>query len=195
MSASGITHDLNGVLTIMLGWVELARRDEIDPQQRAAALEILERGARRALAIVRDRQDGGHPAGTGFSAVAVDAVIEELLDFHRLVFERKRIDVVVDLEPGLMWEGDAVGLFRVIENLLGNAAEAMNDGGHLRVESGFLANGRLGVVVEDDGPGVDPSIAGRLFDHGFTTKADGEGGRVSHPRDHTQLRGLSSRIS
>jgi signal transduction histidine kinase len=73
-------------------------------------------------------------------------------------------------------------LTQVFTNLLINAYEAMNGTGRVvisaqptRIEDG--ADGRSAVVVEfqDNGPGMAPDIADRIFGPFFTTKAQGSG--------------------
>jgi len=67
-------------------------------------------------------------------------------------------------------------------NLLINAYEAMNGSGRvtisarsMRIEDG--GDGREAVCVEfrDNGPGMPPDVADRIFNPFFTTKAQGSG--------------------
>ena len=69
---------------------------------------------------------------------------------------------------------DARLVSRVLANLIGNAVDALTSGGSIRVAAG-RENGRIGVVVEDDGPGVAPEILPRLFDPYFSAKSGGTG--------------------
>ncbi len=64
---------------------------------------------------------------------------------------------------------------RVVENLVRNAAEAMPDGGHLRVET--RRDGERAIMtVLDDGPGLAPEIEGELFEPFVTSgKKNGTG--------------------
>jgi nitrogen fixation/metabolism regulation signal transduction histidine kinase len=67
-----------------------------------------------------------------------------------------------------------------MHNLIKNAQEAMDGhpGGEIRVETALIAEAEGPVVeicVEDDGPGIEPDLLGRLFDPYVTTKAKGTG--------------------
>lgn len=55
--------------------------------------------------------------------------------------------------------------------MLGNAIEAAGDGGTVRllVKAG---PGRLGIWVEDSGPGIDPGEVDQIFRRGVSSKAD-----------------------
>jgi signal transduction histidine kinase len=60
-------------------------------------------------------------------------------------------------------------------NLLTNAAQAMGDrGGTIRVST-QSRDGRVLLIVSDDGPGIPADVLPRIFDPFFTTKDVGEG--------------------
>lgn len=68
-------------------------------------------------------------------------------------------------------------LTRVLVNLVKNAAEAMPRGGRIRIrlseqagEAGGAA--RLAIAVEDDGPGIPERVRERVFEPGYTTRAE-----------------------
>lgn len=65
-------------------------------------------------------------------------------------------------------------LKQVFLNLLINAVQAIGDGGTVRVSTRHQ-EGAIVVRVEDDGPGIAPTVLERVFDPFFTTKPEGEG--------------------
>ena len=75
-------------------------------------------------------------------------------------------------------------LTRILVNLVKNSAEAMPSGGRILID---LREGaaepesppKLMLTIEDNGPGIPPSVLKRLFDPGFTTRSKiaGEGNR------------------
>jgi len=76
--------------------------------------------------------------------------------------------------------GDAEALRGVFVNLFLNAAEAMTDGGELRISSEVVAGPRgapavIRVRVADQGPGVSGEVADRIFEPFFSTKGEGTG--------------------
>lgn len=75
-------------------------------------------------------------------------------------------------------EGDALALRQILINLVQNAQQAAGQQGSVTVT--FTNEERAGrpfvvVAVEDDGPGLDPSMRRRLFEPLMTTKRTGIG--------------------
>jgi signal transduction histidine kinase len=63
---------------------------------------------------------------------------------------------------------------RVLVNVLANAAEATRAGGTITVTTRFDENAQT-IEVADDGVGIDPGVADRVFDPFVSTKPDGVG--------------------
>ncbi|MGO2188712.1 MAG: sensor histidine kinase [Microbacterium gubbeenense] len=78
-----------------------------------------------------------------------------------------RLEADIDVESDV---DDHVLL--VVANLCRNAGEAGAARVHLTLRE---ADGRFVGVVDDDGPGIAPETAGRLFARGYTTKTDPSG--------------------
>lgn len=72
-------------------------------------------------------------------------------------------------------EGDPTQLRQVITNLLDNALDAASPKGAVRCSLLALGANQVLLVVEDTGPGVDPSVRSRLFEPLVTTKPRGIG--------------------
>ncbi len=70
----------------------------------------------------------------------------------------------------------AVGgqLNQVWTNLLDNAADAVGEGGRVRIDT-FVEDDEVVVEVTDNGPGIPPEVQARVFEPFFTTKPPGQG--------------------
>lgn len=169
-AAEGLAHDLNNLLTSLIGWAEIARREDLDPARRRAALEVIERCAHQARSMAARCIEGSPLPAEARSRIDIASLIDDVLVLHSIELERGRIEARADSRPGLACDGDRGALFRVLDNLVLNAVDAMPGGGLLRVSAAAAEGGRLRIAVEDSGPGVDPAAAGRLFERSFTTK-------------------------
>jgi signal transduction histidine kinase len=114
-------------------------------------------------------------------AVSLGAVVERSA---ALVFAGVRGGPALSLDPsldGLRLRCDQDRLVQVLVNLLQNAHDALRGQagstrtGSIAVSAQQEPAGEVCIVVEDDGPGIDPRVQGRLFEPFTTTKPPGEG--------------------
>jgi signal transduction histidine kinase/CheY-like chemotaxis protein len=185
----GIAHDFNNMLAIIIGSLDIARRNRSTNQDRvdrgiAAALNGAERAATlvaRLLAFSR-RQP--------LSPVPIDAnrLVQGMLDLlRRTLGERVSVETIL---PKDVWPcfADPGQLENAILNLSVNARDAMmTTGGRLTIETANVtigpsqATAELGageyvlIAVVDDGTGMPPEVIRRAFDPFFTTKEVGKG--------------------
>ena len=68
-------------------------------------------------------------------------------------------------------------LLQIVTNLLANACDAVRDhaGGTVAIRTAQLDSERVAIEVIDDGSGIAKENLERIFNHGFTTKANGNG--------------------
>jgi signal transduction histidine kinase/PAS domain-containing protein len=97
-----------------------------------------------------------------------------------LVFAGVRGGPTVELDAsldGLRVRCDQDRLVQVLVNLLQNAHDALRgrSAAHVRITAEGVDDGSVHIAVEDDGPGIDARVQGRLFEPFTTTKPPGEG--------------------
>ena len=191
--ASGMAHDFNNVLGIVIANLELLQDQMIDPASAVASAEELRVDALSAAL---------HGAELTHRLLAFarrqplrpqDVDVNELVRFTSRMLVRllgEHIDLVLQLDPAL-WvvSVDPVQMEAALTNLASNARDAITLGGqltiatrNLRVESDDTTeSGQLGpgdyVVIEvvDTGASIPDSIIDRVFDPFFTTKEHGKG--------------------
>jgi two-component system, cell cycle sensor histidine kinase and response regulator CckA len=188
--ASGIAHDLNNMLTPIIGVAQLLplKFPNLDNQTQRL-LQILDQSAHRGADLVKQILSfssgvEGKPTNTQVSDL--------LLEIQKIIQQTfpKNIELLIDL-PDDLWlvAADATLLHQVFMNLCVNARDAMPNGGklsiaaknvvidenyasmHLDAQSGSY----LVVTVADTGIGIQPKILNNIFDPFFTTKEIGKG--------------------
>jgi len=98
------------------------------------------------------------------------------VDFAVQVHSRYEDELTLDVAPELPTVlADEGQLRQALLNLLRNAREAMPKGGHIAVRVRGSGDGGVTLIVEDDGPGIDPALRQHLFEPFFTTKSHGTG--------------------
>lgn len=100
----------------------------------------------------------------------IEGVLEELAPHLRAHDVRVDESELADVK----WVGDVSLLRRAVVNLILNAVDVMVDGGELTVVSLQTPRG-LEIEIGDSGPGISESIASKLFEPFFSTKATGTG--------------------
>jgi signal transduction histidine kinase len=89
----------------------------------------------------------------------------------------KRVKLDLDLaKPDPVALVDAAQIRQCLVNLLRNAAEAVvaKGSGTITIRTG-RSRDRIEIAVSDDGVGIPPDVAARLFDPTFSTKKGGSG--------------------
>ncbi len=89
-------------------------------------------------------------------------------------------EVSLEIDPALYdvkVYADVSQLERAIMNLVFNAVDAVDRDGHVWIRGGASQEkaSHTCIVIEDDGPGIEPSLLNRVFDPFFTTKDTGTG--------------------
>ena len=139
--------------------------------------EILSRsrqGLGRIQQIVRDLRDFARMDGTEMETADLNASIELTVDIVRVQAKKKGVQIDARLQALPAVACFPAKVNQVILNLLTNAIDACEEGGRV-VLSTAAGDDVIRIVVQDNGPGVDPAIRARLFDPFVTTKAPGEG--------------------
>lgn len=180
--AAGIAHDINNVLGIILGNVQLAKRKMGENSPLERSIECIELAARDAAETVRRLREIGKPVDSaGYQVVDLNNIAEDVM---RVVIpawsenglnEGGRISVKTDLVFDARVMGNAAELREALSNLLINAAQAIEGKGKI-VISTFNDGGFAGLTVRDSGIGMSQETLERLFDPFFTTRgAEGTG--------------------
>jgi CheY-like chemotaxis protein/two-component sensor histidine kinase len=92
------------------------------------------------------------------------ATINRAIESTAPLINRKRHRFELELDVDSVWmEGDPIRLTQIFENLIANAAKYTDEGGEIRLEL-RVAGAQAVVEVADNGLGLDPRLAGRIFD-------------------------------
>ncbi|MGE0190790.1 MAG: sensor histidine kinase [Planctomycetota bacterium] len=171
--AGGVAHEFNNLLGGILGCLESAK-SEVGEGRAREDLAVAERTARRASALVRALLDVARPGERAFAAVDLDELADDVARAAEPFARREGVDLVRHRGEVPAVLGDAGQLHQVVLNLVTNALQAAGRGGHVQLATA-RAQGRVELVVEDDGPGVPPELVDRIFEPFYTTRDGGTG--------------------
>jgi len=168
--AAGVGHDVNNLLTPVLGFAELAREAAGDRARVERYAAEIERSAGAASELVERLLQLARQSATAPVELVADQAVQSTLPLLRALAGAS-VRLTAELEAGAakirLRPGD---LEQVLLNLVANAREAMQGGGSIRLRTRADEAGRWELRVDDDGSGIAPDHLARLFDPGFTTK-------------------------
>jgi signal transduction histidine kinase len=173
--ATGIAHDINNPLQLIMGFAENLIEERDLPTIREQAREIVE-AVKRTSAICQDltRYSRQSSASDG-SLVPINGKLDEALKIARYAARLHDIDVVKHYAQGAAVRGNQDELLHVFVNLITNAVQAMEQvGGTLTLETRVTAD-TVDVRVSDTGCGIAPELKEKIFEPFFTTKPPGKG--------------------
>jgi PAS domain S-box-containing protein len=190
--ASGIAHDINNILTPILGFAQLLPRQLPDlNEQNRRLLKIMTDNAKRGAELVKQILlfSRGEPEKPVF--VQLKYLIKEI---ERIIKETFPKSIEINCDRSLQAENwtvlaDPTQIYQVLMNLCVNARDAMPNGGKLTIaaENRFFdqnyarinLEAKVGnyvvITVSDTGCGIPREIQERIFEPFFTTKESGKG--------------------
>ena len=190
--SSGVAHDFNNALAIILGNTELLARqvDTLNPEQVKKQLKVIETAALDAAETVKRIQEFTRiRVDKQFSIVDINKIVEEVREMSKPRWKDQSqekgigIDLMVVLEndlPHVM--GNPSELREVLTNMIFNSIDAMPAGGKMAIETRCVDN-EVQIQVTDTGTGIPKEVRRKIFDPFFTTKgvvSDGLGLSIAY---------------
>ncbi len=174
--AMGIAHEVSTPLGVIVGRAEqlLSRSQNVDERATRSAQAILAQADRIQHIIRRflDMARGGPPS---LERVDPGRLIREAAATVEHRFSKANVSLQLDVPPNMpAIHCDKDLLEHAVINLLLNASEACEPGGHVELAVRSDAE-QVAVVVTDDGAGISSEAAARAKEPFFTTKPQGIG--------------------
>ncbi|MCC7011678.1 MAG: response regulator [Planctomycetes bacterium] len=185
---SGVAHELNNPLTVILGYADELSHGASSEQ----AARIVGEQAERCRGIVRSLSALAGPAVHPRRELEVQELVERVVRGlgPDLAAERR---LVIEPMGGLRMHVDRIGMEQVLTNLIVNALHVTPHSGRVTIAASATARG-VELTVTDQGPGVPSDLRARLFEPFFTTKEPGKGTGLGLSIAHAVVRGHGGTI-
>ena len=182
--SGGIAHDFNNLLGVIIGYIQVMKRNLVPGNPSYEYAEEIEKASKRAVSLTRQllafsRKQVLEPAILNLNTLVSE--MEKMLP--RLIGEDILVTLLLDSAIGLV-KADRGQIEQVVMNLAVNARDAMPEGGKLTIQTanveldaafalehqGSIAGRYVMLDVTDTGTGIDPEIQAQIFEPFFTTK-------------------------
>ena len=196
--ATGMAHELNQPLTALVSYCgtaeTLVNSWPAAPQQLGEILSRATEQAHRAGDIIRHLREFVSKEEKNIETLDLNQLIRDVITF--LKWEVQQSGVTLQFRPdGLAHRITAgkIQIEQVLINLLRNSLEAIANeniqGGRVVIQTRLSANDMIEVTVADNGPGIEATIADRIFDQFQTSKKTGMGIGLSLSRTIIEAHG------
>lgn len=191
--AGGVAHDLNNILSGIVSYPELLLLDMQDDNPLYNPLKTIQKSGEQAATVVQDLLTMARRGVAITEIINLNTIVSDQLkspEYAKLASFHPNVHVSVRLADDLMFiKGSVVHLAKTIMNLLSNAAEAMPEGGEIRITTENIyidqpignyedveEGDYVAVSVSDTGIGIPKTHMNRIFEPFYTKKAMGRSG-------------------
>jgi PAS domain S-box-containing protein len=187
--AGGVAHDFNNMLSVIIGYAELALRKLEPPPPLDSYFQEIVKAGRRSAEMTLQLLAFARKQNIAPKIIDLNAAVGGMLKMlRRLIGE----DIELKWMPGReLWpvKMDPSQMDQLLANLCVNARDAIKDVGKITIETGtisfdeaycaeragFVPGDFVLLAVSDNGQGMERDILDKIFEPFFTTKAVGQG--------------------
>ena len=160
--SSSIVHDLRNPLAAIYGGAEMLVDSDLAPEQMKRLAGNIYRSSRKIQELLQDLLDVSRGRTGAAEVCRLRDVIAAGCEPYQAAAENRGVTLVQDVPEAIEVSAQRARIERVIQNLVGNAMEAVPDGGRVTVRA-VVERASAVVTVADTGPGIRPEIRARLF--------------------------------
>ncbi len=177
--AAGVAHEIRNPLASISGSVEVLRTLPGADDDSRQLIDIAVREVERLDRLITDLLDYARPRAEERQPLDLGEVASELAKAFAQEKRDHEIRMVVEADEGVGIEGASSQLRQVLWNLIRNAADAMLEGGTIRIRvmhEELTGGGRESTLsVSDTGVGMAAEEMDRIFEPFFSSKPGGSG--------------------
>jgi len=188
--AGGIAHDFNNILSVILGYSELAQHHIENHEKARIELEKVIEAALRARDLVGQILSFGRKSEVEKQLLQPSILVKEVVRMIRSTIPAT-VEIIINITTDKKIYADATQIHQVIMNLCTNGYQSMNGAGGilgvaldeievtgelselLKLKTGGGSFIRL--EISDNGKGMDRQTVDKIFEPYFTTKGVGKG--------------------
>ena len=186
--AAGVAHEVNNPLAGILIYIKLLlkryKQKKLQTEETEKQLEKIGRETERCSRIIKNLLDFSRQTEVKLRPVNINKVIEATFSIigHQISLENVKAEMELSTSlPSILVDFDQIQ--QALMNIMLNAAQAMPNGGELKITTSLAKRVKIGrsirdairIDISDTGVGIPQENLDKLFTPFFTTKEKGKG--------------------
>ncbi len=159
---SSIVHDLRNPLASIYGGAEMLMDGDLNEAQRTRISTNIYRASRSIQNMLQELVDVSRGRVNPAESCRLVEIVHAAVENQTAAADTNDVSVTVRVDDTVELPLERARIERVLQNLIGNAIEAMPNGGKIEIESELTPEAAL-LHVRDNGPGIPADIAAGLF--------------------------------
>src|SRR5262249_45265492 len=160
--SGSIVHDLRNPLAAIYGGAEMLVDADLPPTHVKRLATNIYRASRRIQELLQDLLNVSRGKHATPEVCRLREVAAAACEAHAHTAEQQHVTIDLEVPPEIEVPLERGRIERTFTNLIGNAIEAMPNGGKVRVTAEMSGDSVI-AHVEDNGPGIAEEIRSQLF--------------------------------
>lgn len=172
--AASVAHEIRNPMTTVRGFMQLLQRESLTKEQKSF-INISIQELDHAQDVINQYLSLAKPQTEENEVFSLTDTMNESVDVMATYAVMNSIQINRDIEDDLMIKGIKIEVKQVLLNLLKNAIEAVKENGEITAAATVHSDGRIMLVIQDNGIGMPPEqlkVLGRPY---YSTKEKGTG--------------------
>jgi len=172
--AASVAHEIRNPMTTVRGFMQLLQRETLTKEQKSF-IDISIQELDHAQDVINQYLSLAKPQTEEYEVFSLTDTLNESVDVMSTYAVMNSIKINKNMEGGLMIKGMKIEVKQVLLNLLKNAIEAVKENGEITAAATLHKDGRIMIVIQDNGVGMPPEqlkVLGRPY---YSTKEKGTG--------------------
>lgn len=172
--AASVAHEIRNPMTTVRGFMQLLERETLTKKQKSF-IDISIKELDHAQDVINQYLSLAKPQTEEYEVFSLTDTMNESVDVMSTYAVMNSIEIKKNIEKGLMIRGMKIEVKQVLLNILKNAIESVQENGEITAATNELKDGRIMIVIKDNGSGMSQEqlkVLGRPY---YSTKEKGTG--------------------